>query len=94
MNRILHRVARVFSAWLLTMLAATYSYADELVQFTIPSQPLSSAIQRLSEQSGIQILYPEDAVATLKSEELQGSYTVEQALTTLLQGSGLLFDHT
>lgn len=94
MKRTLHRFTRVFSALTLTMLAAAFAYADEMVQFSIPSQSLSSAIQKLSEQSGVQILYPEDAVAELKSEELKGSHTVQEALTTLLQGSGLQFDYT
>lgn len=52
--------------------------------FDIPAQPLSSALVRFAEQSGLQILFSQDEVEGLTSRTLAGRFTPENALARLL----------
>ena len=56
----------------------------------IPAGPLPQAIAALSLATGQQLLYSNDRVfEQLDAPALRGSYTLEQALDTLLRGTGL-----
>ena len=59
----------------------------------IPRQPIRDTLNELSKQTGLQVVFfPRDAAATaLMLGPLSGTYTVESALTTLLENSGLSF---
>lgn len=57
--------------------------------YVIASQPLGGALNRLAEAGGLQILVPPTLVRNKTAPELNGRYTTEQALRTLLKGSGL-----
>lgn len=57
--------------------------------YVIASQPLGGALNRLAEAGGLQILVPPALVHNKTAPELNGRYTTEQALRTLLKGSGL-----
>jgi iron complex outermembrane receptor protein len=59
------------------------------VQFDIPAQDLDSAMTRLADQAGIRLLGASGDLAGKRTPGLVGSYTVGQALTTLLSGSGV-----
>lgn len=77
----------------MTLMTASV-YGEELIEFNVPAQPLSSALKVLSEQADIQALYPEEIVANRQSQHLAGRYTTRQALEMLLLDSGLEFDFT
>ncbi|WHO37565.1 TonB-dependent receptor [Sphingobium sp. AP49] len=69
--------------------ATTDSSLSQRHKFTIPPQPLSSALRTLSAQSGIRILFPYDEVATIRSRRVEGWLTTEDALAQLLAGTDL-----
>lgn len=54
------------------------------VDYDIPAQPLSSALLRFAEQSGLQVLFAQNDVEGLSSRPLRGRFTPEAALAQLL----------
>ena len=75
-------------------LAVSAASADDRMDLNIPAQKLSGAIQAFSEQSNIQVLYTEDMVHGLESADIRGSYTGQEAVEKLLQGTPLRFQFT
>jgi hypothetical protein len=63
--------------------------ATEAVAFHIPAQPLANALQAFGEKTGIQLLYESDSAAGLRSAAVEGDFTPFEALTVLLNESGL-----
>ncbi|RKJ98815.1 TonB-dependent siderophore receptor [Alicycliphilus denitrificans] len=57
--------------------------------FDILAQPLPGALARFAQQSGVQIVYPPELVQGRRANAVQGAQPAEQALATLLRGSGL-----
>ncbi|MBS0539558.1 MAG: TonB-dependent receptor [Proteobacteria bacterium] len=64
------------------------------VLFNIPAQPLDTAMTRLADQAGIRLLGASSMLAGKQSAGLSGAYTVDQALTTLLAGSGVTWRYS
>jgi len=54
--------------------------------FDIPAQPLDAALLRFSRQTGLQIIYPFDAVRGLRSSPVRGRLTPERALARMIAG--------
>ncbi len=59
--------------------------------FTIPAQPLVSALNAFGRQSGLQITLASSTSRGVTSHPVQGTYTPQQALTQMLSGSGIPF---
>lgn len=57
--------------------------------FSISSQPLASALATFGSQRGIQVSFDARLADGLSAPAVQGNYSERQALTLLLQGSGL-----
>ncbi len=68
--------------------------AEQKLHINIPSQPLASALEQFEQQTGVQILYAADALPREMSPQLNGQYSVEQALKILLDKSGLSYQFT
>lgn len=79
---------------LLSLLCAPAHSENRLIEIDIPSQSLSSALQQLYRQSGIQSLYVDENVRGKNSPGAQGEYAVPQAMQKLLEGTGLQFEIT
>ncbi|WP_330902724.1 TonB-dependent siderophore receptor, partial [Dyella sp.] len=62
------------------------------VTFSIPAQPLSSALMSLGKQANVQVLTSSDSVAGLRSQGATGHLTVEEALSRLLAGTQLEYE--
>ncbi|MCX7068014.1 MAG: TonB-dependent receptor [Methylococcales bacterium] len=60
--------------------------------FNIPAQPLGSALNAVSQQTGLQPFYVDEVVAGKQSPALKGNYSQQQAVAILLADSGL--NHT
>jgi hypothetical protein len=58
---------------------------------SIPSQPLGTSLQDLGKMSGLQISFRPDVVDGREAPALNGNFTVEVALDTLLAGTGLTY---
>lgn len=75
--------------------APVYAAEPEAVQselrYDLPAQPLGSALLSLGVQSGISIAFTEDQFANLTAPPLSGSYTVSEALSRVLAGSGFTY---
>ena len=90
----IHLIAAASMGTLLTLPAAqaetTQSVAQATQQFNIPAGSLSQVLARLSAQAGIYLVGASELASGKSSDGLQGSYTVENALSHILNGSGLV----
>jgi iron complex outermembrane recepter protein len=77
-------------AWITSLVAAPSSEPIRY-HFKIDSQPLGTALQQFSEQSGVQIIFFSQLTEGLRAAALNGSYTISGALEMLLSGSRLIF---
>ncbi|WP_141133942.1 secretin and TonB N-terminal domain-containing protein [Sphingopyxis indica] len=57
--------------------------------FDIPAQRLDLALARLSSVSGVQMLYDSRLAVGRRSRPVVGRYTLQEALVTMLDGTGL-----
>lgn len=64
---------------------------DEPRQFDIPAGDLQAALLAFSRAADLQLLYPAELTAGLRTRGVQGRYTPEQALDILLAGAGLTY---
>lgn len=60
--------------------------------FHIEAQSLGTALREFAAQAGVQLLFSESDVAGMTSQDLDGSFSPDQALARLLAGSGLTFE--
>ncbi|VFR57001.1 TonB-dependent siderophore receptor [plant metagenome] len=60
-------------------------------QVSLRAQPLADALFQLADQTGLQILFSPDLVGGRRAPALEGNYTPDDALTRLLEGSGLQY---
>jgi iron complex outermembrane receptor protein len=65
-----------------------------LFTFALPAQPLDQALEGLSDTANIQILSRSPQTATVQAPAVNGKMTVQEALTQLLDQSGLSFRFT
>jgi outer-membrane receptor for ferric coprogen and ferric-rhodotorulic acid len=77
-------------AWM-PRLAGAPSTEPAKHSFTIESQPLGAALQEFAKQSGVQIIFFSQLTEGITSPGLRGSYTISNALQTLLSRSHLTF---
>lgn len=93
--------AAVFSAWAATSHPAAaqpapQDTAQEITQavtqtFNIPAQPLSEALIQFGRQSGLQVSAEAGVIRDMRTAGINGAMTRDQALTTLLAGTGLVY---
>lgn len=91
--------------WGVLLLALIVPVADDLfaqqgvpsetpsapVEFNISAQPLGTALNAFAEATGWQVSVPTESVAGRTSSGISGSHTPEEALQTLLAGTGLTY---
>lgn len=64
------------------------------IVFNIPAQSLNAAILAFADRAGLQVFYDADRLKGLRNTAIQGSYSREQAIGKLLQGSGVSYHFT
>ncbi|CAN7606166.1 TonB-dependent receptor [Phenylobacterium sp. LjRoot225] len=69
--------------------AAAPAAAETITNFHIAAQPMQGALNALSEQSGVRLLYPYDQVAGLRSQAVNGRMPTRQALEMIIEHSPL-----
>ena len=62
--------------------------------FSIPAQPLQSALQAYLQQTGVQVAYPTADAGTVRSTAVTGDFTPRDGLSRLLAGTGLTYRFT
>jgi iron complex outermembrane recepter protein len=71
---------------------AAIAGADEAAhQYRIPAQSLDSSLLRIAADSGLEILFTADKVRGVTSNPIDGNMTPAQALSQLLQDSGMTY---
>ena len=70
---------------------ATAVESGSYIEFHIAELPLAQALDKLIKQAKIQLLFESSLVDNLTSHELNGSYSIEEALAFLLKGTQLRF---
>jgi iron complex outermembrane receptor protein len=78
-------------ATVLVLASAPVCRADQAagVRFDLPQGSLVGALQRFSEQSGLQLVYEQAVVASKTTAQLKGRFTTAIALDRLLRGTHL-----
>lgn len=66
---------------------------DSKYAFTIPSQPLSSALLTFSKQANLQVMTASADLAGIVVPSVEGAYTSEAALAKLLANTGLRYQY-
>ncbi|MFJ4141305.1 TonB-dependent siderophore receptor [Pseudomonas sp. NPDC089734] len=65
--------------------------ADQAFDFAIPARPLPQALSEFTRVTGLSVIYTQDTPYRLDAPALNGPFSAEQALDTLLRGSGLTY---
>lgn len=65
--------------------------ASEMKSFEVPARPAASALNQFAEQADITLVFSQDAVAGAVVRPLRGTYTTQQALAAMLEGTGLVW---
>ncbi|TNE42292.1 MAG: TonB-dependent receptor [Sphingomonadales bacterium] len=68
---------------------AVYAQESQSKYFDIPSQALPNALNIYARQAGIQIFFPSERIADIRSVPIKGELTREEALHRLIAGTGL-----
>ena len=84
-------VATAISLCVVGISAASDTEASIRKPINIPAQGLGSALQTLAKDRGFQVVYLTDAVDPLRTQGAIGEFTPEEALKTLLHGTGLTY---
>jgi outer membrane receptor protein involved in Fe transport len=84
---------RCFIAGLFATIVASLAQATptEPATFDIDAPNLADALDRFSEQTGLQVVYDENVIAAGHAVQMQGSMPIERALERMLAGSGLVW---
>jgi len=62
--------------------------------FNIPSQSVEKALDTLAKQTGLLLLFPYDQVQSIETQSLIGCYSIDKAISFMLQDTGLSGDLT
>ena len=79
---------------LMLLAAPLMAQTDQPQNFSIPPQPLTSALDRFSRQTGIAFAYTTNQFKGVQSPGVSGRLTPRQALAQLLKGTGVSYDFT
>jgi iron complex outermembrane receptor protein len=79
----------VLALWLAFGCCSEGLAQSELYTIELPAMSVAAALNELAAQTGIQVLFPFDLVRGRQANALAGTYTLQQALTILLRGTGL-----
>ena len=74
--------------------AATNVHAQDasgLKSFEVPTQSAASALNQFAEQADITLVFSQDAVAGVVIRPLQGTFTTQEGLAEMLEGTGLVW---
>lgn len=68
--------------------------SEDAQAFSIPSQPLASALIAVARQANLTLVAPRELVEGKTAPPLEGEYTAAGALERMLEGSGVAFEIT
>ena len=59
----------------------------DAIQWQLPTQSLASSLSDVAQQANIQLLFDEDLLRNVQAPALKGTYSPQEAIQTLLQGT-------
>lgn len=68
--------------------------AQAAIKFEIPAGELAHVLEGYQRQTGLNVIVPIDAIRALRSPGVRGSFTAEQALQFILNGTGVSYRFT
>lgn len=85
------RLWTLLGVWLLSSVVWVLAHAAEALKksFNLPADAVEQSLKRFSAQSGLEVLFPTDAVAGVRTQSVRGAMTPRQALDGMLAGTGL-----
>ncbi|MFO1447247.1 MAG: TonB-dependent receptor [Opitutaceae bacterium] len=87
----MHALYRILRACLLGIwLAVSLQAAETVKSYDLPSGEAAKTLKQFSEISGRETLFSADAVRGIKTPAVRGTLTAEQAIDSLLEGTGLI----
>jgi len=78
----------------LAVFSASVHAQETRYEFNVPAQPLGQVLNAITAQTGLRPFYTEDITRGVNSPGVQGSYTLQQALERVLEGTGLEYEFT
>ena len=63
--------------------------SSDAITFSIPAQNANEALTELAKQANTTLLFPFDLARKVKTNALEGTFTLDEALTQLLEGTAL-----
>jgi iron complex outermembrane receptor protein len=82
-------------AWVICLMASTAYAADPAPQdYKIEPQSVSTALKAFAAQSNMQLIFTEQDVGAVKTAGVVGTRSPREALSEILQGTGLEFEFT
>lgn len=80
----------VYRLFLIFCLSANTAFSEERrYNINLSTQNVAEALNRLSEQTDVQVLFPYDIAVATKGNTVKGQYTLQQSLDKLLSGTVL-----
>jgi outer membrane receptor protein involved in Fe transport len=87
------RLLRLLAIAVLLAAGSIAAARAAVLSLRIPAQPVAQALESLSQQTGIQFAYVSRVVDRQRSHAVAAGLDVDAALTRMLQGTGLGFEH-
>ena len=85
------RLGRLLAGFCLALNMSAAAFAQDDVAFAIPRSDARESLELFSDQSGMQLVYLVDQVAGVTTNAVKGKFAPATALTTLLDGTPLVF---
>ncbi|MBI2497702.1 MAG: TonB-dependent receptor plug domain-containing protein [Opitutae bacterium] len=86
------RISRGFLAMAAGLFLVAVAFASEPAtkKFDVPADKAAAAIKVFSQQAGVEVLFPTDAVAGVRTNAAQGEMTPRAALEKMVAGTGFV----
>ncbi len=84
------KVSGTLAALFCSLTLSTSSAAESARQVNIPAGALTSALELLAKQSQVEFIYSRQQLEGLQTRGVRGDLTAREALTRLLEGTGLV----
>src|SRR3954464_4626267 len=88
--RLLPALRWVFRLALVLAIAGAARAADNKKDFNLPAADAAATLKQYAQQAGVELLYSSKDVEGAKTNAVRGSFTPQEALSRLLEGSGLV----
>jgi iron complex outermembrane recepter protein len=98
-NTVAHRFSKQVCGFLLASIVACIGFLgtppalaqSTTLELNIPAQPMEATLRHLAEKHKVQVVFSPTVVRGVMAPELRGSYTIDQAMQRLTEGTQLSY---